>query len=57
MNKNNLGSNLTKAQSNAGYARNLIEASLDPLITISAAGKITDVNEAMATITCKKRAD
>jgi PAS domain S-box-containing protein len=28
------------------YARSLIEASLDPLVTISAAGKITDVNEA-----------
>jgi PAS domain S-box-containing protein len=28
------------------YSRNLIEASLDPLVTISAEGKITDVNEA-----------
>ncbi len=28
------------------YARNLIEASLDPLVTISAEGKITDVNKA-----------
>jgi PAS domain S-box-containing protein len=28
------------------YARSLIEASLDPLVTISPAGKITDVNEA-----------
>ncbi len=28
------------------YARNLIEASLDPLVTISPEGKITDVNEA-----------
>ena len=28
------------------YARNLIEASLDPLVTISAKGKITDVNRA-----------
>ncbi len=28
------------------YTRNLIEASLDPLVTISRAGKITDVNEA-----------
>jgi PAS domain S-box-containing protein len=27
------------------YARSLIEASLDPLVTISADGKITDVNE------------
>lgn len=30
----------------AVYTRNLIEASLDPLVTISAAGKIIDVNEA-----------
>ncbi len=30
----------------AQYARSLIEASLDPLVTISVAGKITDVNEA-----------
>lgn len=28
------------------YARSLIETSLDPLVTISAEGKITDVNEA-----------
>ena len=28
------------------FARSLIEASLDPLVTISSAGKITDVNEA-----------
>ena len=30
----------------ARYARNLIETSLDPLVTISVAGKITDVNKA-----------
>jgi len=30
----------------ATYARSLLEASLDPLVTISAEGKITDVNEA-----------
>ena len=30
----------------ANYARSLIEASLDPLVTISATGKILDVNEA-----------
>lgn len=29
-----------------GYARGLLEASLDPLVTISPAGKITDVNRA-----------
>src|SRR3990172_7679745 len=30
----------------SSYARRLIEASLDPLVTISAEGKITDVNKA-----------
>ena len=39
------------------YARNLIEASLDPLVTISADGKITDVNKATEQVTgCSKRA-
>lgn len=33
------------------YARSLIEASLDPLITISAQGKIMDMNEALVNIT------
>lgn len=33
------------------YARSLIEASLDPLVTISVEGKITDMNEATANIT------
>lgn len=37
------------------YARSLIEASLDPLVTISTKGKITDMNEAWATITGKPR--
>jgi PAS domain S-box-containing protein len=35
----------------AQYARSLIEASLDPLVTISADGKITDVNEAATKVT------
>jgi len=35
----------------AEYARSLIEASLDPLVTISTEGKITDVNEATVKIT------
>ena len=39
----------------SGYARSLIEASLDPLITISAEGKITDMNEALVTLTGEKR--
>jgi PAS domain S-box-containing protein len=33
------------------YARSLIEASLDPLVTISTEGKITDVNEATVIVT------
>src|SRR5439155_169237 len=33
------------------YARNLIEASLDPLVTISPEGKITDVNEGSIKVT------
>ncbi|MBI3913295.1 MAG: PAS domain-containing protein, partial [Chloroflexi bacterium] len=33
------------------YARSLIEASLDPLVTISPDGKITDVNEATVKVT------
>ena len=33
------------------YARSLIEASLDPLVTISSEGKITDVNEASVKVT------
>ena len=35
----------------AEYARSLIEASLDPLVTISPEGKITDVNEATVKVT------
>jgi PAS domain S-box-containing protein len=40
-----------KVEQVAQYARSLIEASLDPLVTINAAGKITDVNEATVLIT------
>jgi PAS domain S-box-containing protein len=39
------------------YARSLIEASLDPLITISPEGKITDVNEATVKVTGISRDD
>ena len=35
----------------ANYSRSLIEASLDPLVTIDEDGKITDVNEASVQIT------
>ena len=37
---------MTEQQCAARYARDLIEAGLDPLVTISPEGKITDVNEA-----------
>ncbi len=37
------------------YACSLIEASLDPLVTISPEGKITDVNEATIKITGRGR--
>ncbi len=37
------------------YSRSLIEASLDPLVTISPDGKITDVNEATIKVTGVRR--
>jgi len=40
-----------QADSAARYARSLLEASLDPLVTISPEGKITDVNEATIRVT------
>ena len=42
---------VTEQKKSSQYARSLIEASLDPLVTISSAGKITDVNEASIKIT------
>jgi PAS domain S-box-containing protein len=39
------------ARAASQYARSLIEASLDPLVTISATGKITDVNSATEQVT------
>jgi PAS domain S-box-containing protein len=45
------------AHQSASYMRSLIEASLDLLVTISAEGKITDVNEASAKITGRTRAE
>jgi PAS domain S-box-containing protein len=39
----------------SAYSRSLIEASLDPLVTISVEGKITDVNQATELVTgCSK---
>ncbi|HTA81814.1 MAG TPA: PAS domain-containing protein [Bacteroidia bacterium] len=44
--------NIADAQKQSSeYARSLIEASLDPLVTISTEGKITDMNEATVNIT------
>ncbi len=42
---------ITAQKQASQYARSLIEASLDPLVTISAEGKITDVNEATIKVT------
>ncbi len=41
----------------SAYNRSLIEASLDPLVTISADGKITDVNTATEKVTGRARQD
>ncbi len=43
--------NALSTKQSAQYARSLIEASLDPLVTISASGKILDVNEASVKVT------
>jgi PAS domain S-box-containing protein len=40
-----------KLKTASRYTRSLIEASLDPLVTISLAGKITDVNKATELVT------
>ena len=42
---------ITAQRQAAQYARSLIEASLDPFVTISPKGKITDVNEATIKVT------
>ncbi len=44
-----------KVQLASQYSRSLIEASLDPLFTISPEGKITDMNNASVVITGKTR--
>jgi PAS domain S-box-containing protein len=41
----------TTSRQESQYARSLIEASLDPLVTINTKGKIMDMNEALASIT------
>ena len=42
-------------QASSTYARSLIETGLDPLVTISAEGKITDVNEGSIKVTGMSR--
>jgi PAS domain S-box-containing protein len=42
---------ITTQKQASQYVRSLIEASLDPLVTISPEGKITDVNEATVKVT------
>lgn len=46
-----------KIQAASEYARSLIEASLDPLVTINAEGKITDVNASTEKATGRIRAE
>ncbi len=48
---------ITAQKESSQYARSLIEASVDPLVTISAEGKITDVNQATAEATGLTRED
>jgi PAS domain S-box-containing protein len=51
----NMMEDITDRKMTDCYARNLIEATLDPLITIDIEGMITDVNEAMVKATDKPR--
>jgi len=46
-----IGSDNTARKQASQYVRSLIEASLDPLVTISVEGKITDVNEGSIKVT------
>jgi PAS domain S-box-containing protein len=48
---------ITYQKQSSQYARSLIEASPDPLVTISPEGKITDVNEATIKVTGVSRED
>ncbi len=55
LSQRNQGLELAEARLLSEYSRSLIEATLDPLITIDAEGNITDVNDAMTRATSKKR--
>jgi PAS domain S-box-containing protein len=46
---------VTAQKQTSQYARSLLEASLDPLVAISAEGKITDVNEGSVKVTGMSR--
>ncbi len=46
-----------KKEEASAYARSLIEASLDPMITIDAEGRISDVNKATTLVTGESRED
>jgi PAS domain S-box-containing protein len=48
---------ITAQKQASQYSKSLIEASLDPLVTISTEGKIMDVNEATARVTGISRAE
>ena len=48
---------MTSTKQSSQYVRSLIEASLDPLVTISPEGKITDVNAATVDVTGVVRAN
>jgi PAS domain S-box-containing protein len=52
-----IGRDLTEKERAARYARSLIEASLDPMVTISPDGRIDDVNEAVVKVTGVPRED
>lgn len=47
----------TENRQESQYARSLIEASLDPLVTISNKGKIMDMNDALVNVTGMSRLD
>ncbi len=51
----NMVEDITESKQAIQYNRSLIEASIDPMVTISTEGKILDVNEALTIITLATR--
>ncbi len=51
----NMVEDITESKQAVQYNRSLIEASIDPMVTISTEGKILDVNEALTSITLTSR--